>query len=111
MNEGSIEDRLAAAKAANPNRRLYVADSPAGSLILGAPRPQEYDAYMALVNSDDKADKGIASRTLLIACAVDPNPTEMAALLKDYVGLTLFADVQKKIRICIGAEKADAEKK
>ena len=108
MNDDS---RLEAARAANPKRRLYVADSPAGTLILGAPRAIDFQAYRALIMSDDAAEKAKAPNMLLVACAVDPDRNAMAELLTDYVGLAGNPDVASAIAKAIGTAKADTEKK
>jgi hypothetical protein len=106
-----VEARLQAAKQANPKRRLYTCDSPAGVLILGAPNKAAYAAYRTMVLSDEASDKANAANTLLIACAVDPDPRAMAELLGDYVALAQNADVVRAIGLAIGTVKDDTAKK
>jgi hypothetical protein len=111
----AIEDKLAlavsAARAAHPKRRLYACDSPAGILVLGSPNKASYAAYRTLVLSDEPIDKANAANTLLIACAVDPDPRGMALLLEDYVALAQNADVVTAIAKAIGSIKDDTAKK
>lgn len=111
MADLDIEARLEAAKAKFPKKRLYVADSPAGELILGNPRRQDYDAFMSLALSDEPSEKAKAPKTILMACAVDPTPAEMKDLLEEWPALAAFPDVQLKIKQCLGTAKADTEKK
>ena len=106
-----LRARLEAAKQKVGKRRLYVADSPAGSLILGAPSKAAYRAYRTMLLSDEASDKERAADTLLIACAVDPDATEMKALLEDYVALAGAPEVAATIAKAIGTTKADDEKK
>jgi hypothetical protein len=106
-----IEDRLSAARARFPGRRLYVADSPAGDLILGKPRRQDYEAWLALILSDDAAEKAKAPRTILLACAVDPDAEGMRAALDEYPALASFPAVTQAIKFATGTAKAEAEKK
>lgn len=111
MSENSIESRLETARVKFPKRRLYVADSPAGELILGNPKSQDYDAFIATALSDEPSEKARASKNLLLACSVDPSPQEMKELLQEWPALNAFPDVQLKIKYCLGTAKADTEKK
>jgi hypothetical protein len=105
------EVRLEAAKAANPKRRLYVAESPAGTLILGAPRGVDFAAYRTMILGDDPTEKAKAPDMLLIACAVDPGPADMKLILADYVGIAGNPDVAGAVAKAIGTSRADAAKK
>lgn len=105
------ESRLQAARQVNPKRRLYVCECAAGTLILGAPNKAAYAAYRALALSDDAGEKANAANTLLIACAVDPDPRGMSLLLEDFVGLAQNADVVKAIGLAIGTVRDDTAKK
>ena len=106
-----LKARLEAAKQMAGKRRLYVADSPAGSLILGAPSKVAYRAYRTMLLSEEASDKERAADTLLIACAVDPDPMQMKALLDDYVALAGSPEVASAIAKAIGTARADDEKK
>ena len=87
-----------------------MASSPAGDLILGVPRLAEYNAYRAMLFSDDVNDKARAANVLLIACAVDPDAAGMRTLLDDYVALAGAPEVAAAIAKAIGTAKADEEK-
>lgn len=105
------DTRLEAVRTANPKRRLYTADSPAGVLILGNPKPEDYLYYRSLLQGDDAADKAKAPDTLLKACAVDPGPEAMAELLKEYPGIAGNAEVARAVSLACGITKDALAKK
>jgi hypothetical protein len=111
MSEDSIEARLARAKAANPTRRMYVADSPAGLLIFGAPKRADYLMYMTMATSDEGSDKISAREMSLKICAVDPPTESYAALLEEWPGLPGNGEVLKAIQLSVGVTKDTAAKK
>lgn len=112
ITDKAFQEKLEMARAANPGRRLYPCDSPAGLLILGAPKPEGFMAYQTLRLSDEPGEKAKAANVLLIACAVDPDPETMAkVVLRDYVALALSQSVADAVSLCIGTTKADTEKK
>jgi hypothetical protein len=108
-----LEMRMNRARGLHPKRRLYVAETPAGTLILGTPKRGEYHAYLALRQSDNAADKAKANDQLLVACAIDPAPAEYVApdgILDQFPGLPqgeLYITLQK----AAGTIKEDFEKK
>lgn len=111
MTDSSTEERLQAAKVANPKRRLFVADSPAGMLILGNPSRANYLYYRSLIQGDDPADKAKAADVLLKACAVDPTSDAVEAMLDDYPGLAGSAEVAGAIAKACGISKDAIAKK
>ena len=111
MTEISIEVRMDAAKAAHPKRRLFIADSPAGVLILGNPSRQNYLYYRSLIQGDDPADKAKAADVLLKACAIDPTSDAVEAMLDDYPGLAGSAEVANAISRACGIAKDTIAKK
>jgi len=114
-DEDPIEAALAAARLKFPNRkRLYAVDTPAGVLVLGVPPRQKVDAYLALAVSDEKSEKAQASKTLLLACAVDPDELALAAILngpEGYAALAIYPPLRQKLNVIIGIEAEDVAKK
>jgi hypothetical protein len=106
-----ISKRLEAAQAANPGKRLYVVDSPAGVLILGRPSRANYLLYLAMAMSDDATEKVNARETILKACAVDPPVEAYGALLEEYPGLPGNPDVLAAISKAAGVAKDTLAKK
>lgn len=120
MSEDSTEiDPIAAAvadaRARHPTRkRLYGIDTPVGILVLGVPRVQEYEIWQGLTVSEDKADNAKAPKVILLACAVEPTPAELAKRINDpegYPGLPMYPPLRTLIHEITGAKKADTEKK
>lgn len=109
----AIDERMNRARGLHPKRRLYIVESPAGTLIVGTPKRGEYHAYIALRQSDNAADKAKANDQLLIACAVDPTPAEYVAvdgILDQYPGLPQ-GEVYFTLQKAAGTIKEDYAKK
>lgn len=110
-----IAAAVEAARAKYPNRkRLIGVDTPAGILVLGVPDAIRYEAALAMGFSDDKAEKAIAQKMLLLACAVAPSPDEVSHLIHDpegFPGLYRFAAVINACSELSGASKAETAKK
>ena len=106
-----LDNRFLAARTAHPKRRLFVADSPAGVLILGNPSRANYLYYRSLIQGDDPADKAKAADVLLKYCAVDPDSGAIEALLDDYPGLAGSAEVAGAIAKACGIAKDAIAKK
>ena len=106
-----VSKRLEAAQAINPKRRLYVVDSPAGILILGAPSRANYLLYLAMAMSDEASEKVQARESILKACAVDPPLEAYAQILDDYPGLPGNEEVQAAIAKAAGVAKDTIAKK
>lgn len=109
--EPTVEERLAKLRSVNPKRRLYIADSPAGILIFGAPKPSDYEMYLTLALSDEAADKVTARKTLLRMCAADPDLAGIEALLLEYPGLPGNTEVQNACAKSTGVVKGETAKK
>jgi hypothetical protein len=95
-------DRLAAAQAANPKRRLVLVDGPTGPIVLGNPKRTDYLQYRMLAQSELPADNARAQDELLLFCAVDPDRDAIKALLEEYPGLAGHVDVARGIRELVG---------
>lgn len=106
-----VSKRLEAAQAANPRRRLYVIDSPAGVLILGTPSRANYMLYLTMAMSDEPSEKVAARETILKACAVDPSPEAYGAILEDFPGLPGNPDILAAIGKAAGVAKDTLAKK
>jgi hypothetical protein len=110
-NVEDVSKRLEAAQAANPRKRLYVVDSPAGTLILGTPIRANYLLYLTMAMSDEASEKVQARETILKACAVDPPPEAYAQILEDFPGLPGNPEVLAAISKAAGVAKDTLAKK
>lgn len=111
MSDDTIESRLEKAKAAFPGRRLYVAESPAGDLIIGKPKRADYLLYRTMADGDDVTDKAKAQDTLLTMCAVDPEPKAIPELLEEYPAIARHPSVGAALLKAIGIIRDEEVKK
>lgn len=111
MSEDTIEIRLERAQAAEPKRKLFVADSPAGVLILGTPSRANYLLYRQYIQGDDATDKAKAPDVLFQACMVDPPVAEAQRIFEECPAIAGCPEVAAAVAKACGLVKSDIAKK
>jgi hypothetical protein len=107
-----LELKLDAAREKFPNKKLFAAETAAGPIVITTPAKSAYQMYRAMLLDESVDVRARAMDTLLINCAIDPNPKELKALIdNEWPGLSGAQSVMVAVQKAVGITVETTEKK
>jgi len=102
----TTEERVAAAQAAHPGKRVVAIETAGGLVVCVQPTRAQVILYQSMLwQTDDAGRRATAYEELLRMCCVDPDHLQLKALIEEWPGIGFDADVIETLKQLAGVTK------